>query len=301
MRNILFILTIFSFLPALGQFDYELYKQYSDSISTQQNRQLISQTEFQLMEKDSLVKNSFIQFNAQGLPVLLIQYDLDGSESEKKEFVYDPNGQLSNIETFHKDKHHGTSDFEMNKSGRIISYTDYTYSSLNGEKIFLWKTFLKYYPNGAMEKSIKLEGDRKDTVEINYFDPSGNISKAIWNRSGLRTRKIEYVWNKSKTEMKENHYENDTTIYTFIEHKYKDNKEVERLDPSTSSQLFYWKYDDLGRLVETNEALYFILYLKYDKNGRLENKTMNVLFSDSPNDKDLPQKIQYQYVYQTRN
>ena len=35
--------------------------------------------------------------------------------------------------------------------------------------------------------------------------------------------------------MKEKHYEDEKKIYTTIKHKYKDNKEVERLDPSTST------------------------------------------------------------------
>ena len=301
MRYSLLILGLIIFLPAFGQFDYELYNQLSDSTSRQQNRQLLSQTEFRLLDNDSLVKNSFIQFNSQGLPILYIQYDFNGLESEKKEFIYDINGQISKIETYHLDKHYGTSDFEINSLEQIISYTDYTYSSSDGEKLFLWKTFLEYYPKRTLKKSIKLQGDRKDTVEINYYDTSGIMTKSIWNKSGLRTRKIEYMWNKSKTEMKEKHYEDEKKIYTTIKHKYKDNKEVERLDPSTSTQLFYWKYDDNGRLVETNEALYYVLYLKYDNNNRLENKTMKVLFSDSASEKDFPKSIQFKYVYHPRN
>ncbi len=77
-------------------------------------------------------------------------------------------------------------------------------------------------------------------------------------------------------------------------------KEVERTDPSTSPKPFYWKYDDNGRVIETNEALFYALYFDYDKDGQLSKKTMNVLFSDS-DEKDLPKKIYFKYEYAFRH
>lgn len=188
----------------------------------------------------------------------------------------------------------------VNPLGQIISYIDYVYSSYDGEKMFVWQTNLEYNSNGTLSKSIKMEGYKKDTSEINFYDTSGVKTKSLWHQGGLRTTKIEYNWNKDRTEMNEIHYENDSTTYITITHKYKDNKEVEKIDPGTSPKPFYWKYDSFGRVVETNEQFFYVQYFKYNQDGYLESKIINVLFSDS-DEKDLPKKIQFKYEYQFRS
>ena len=88
-----------------------------------------------------------------------------------------------------------------------------------------------------------------------------------------------------------------STFYNTITHKYKNNKEIEKIDPSTSPEPFYWKYDDFGNVTETNENFYFVLHNTYDSSGYLTKRIMEILFSDS-DEKDLPKKVEYNYEYQ---
>ena len=300
MTNLFLIIFIFISVQVFGQYDYELFQQYADKRVKQNNIKLNTITELQLQDDGKWVKTAFQQFNTQGLPVTIIQYDQQAAEGEKKEFIYNMTGQISKIETYKGGNHFGSAEFEVDTSGQISSYIDYGYSSSSGEKMFLWKTYLEYNQNQTIKKTIKVEGDEKDTTQINFYDTLGIPTKSLLHQGGLRTTKIEFIWNKDKTEMKELEYENDTAVYSTIIHKYKDNKEFERLDSSTSPQPFYWKYDNKGRLIETNEALFYVLYLIYDDNDRIIKKTMNVLFSDST-EKDLPKKFQFKYEYQFRN
>jgi len=161
------------------------------------------------------------------------------------------------------------------------------------------KTFIEYYPDKTIKKTINIKTDA-DTSKVNYYSTSGELVKSIWKIQGLRTTKIEYLWNKDKTEMKENHYENDTSIYSTVIHRYRNKKEVERIDPSISMKPFYWKYDSNGRVIETNQDYYDVIYYSYDNEGRLESKIMNILFSGS-NEKYLPKKVNYKYEYKLRN
>lgn len=158
---------------------------------------------------------------------------------------------------------------------------------------------LEYNPNGTLKRTIKLEGN-KDTVEIDFYDTNGVLTKSLWNQEGLRTTKILYLWNQDSTEMKEVHYENDSTIYNTITHKYKSGKEIQKIDPVTSQQPFYWKYDDKGRVTETNEQFFYVQYFQYNQDGYITNKTIKIIFSDSGNE-GLPKKIQMKYEYVFRN
>ncbi|WP_442794933.1 hypothetical protein [Pelobium manganitolerans] len=299
MKKLLPIIFLLTTLQTFGQFDYELFQQYADKSTRQQNISINSVTELQLQDNGKWTKTLIQQFNNQGLPTMLIQLDQQGGESEKKEFIYDTAGQISKIEYYKGGNHFSSTEFKVNEKGQITSYSDYVYSSLGGEKMDLWKTYLEYNSNKTLKKIIKTQSNDKDTTEINFYDTLGVPTKSLWHQGGLRTTKIEYVWSKDRTEMKEMHYENDTSIYTTVIHKYKDNKEIEKTDPSTSPKPFYWKYDKSGRVIETNEAFFYILYFTYDNDGRLASKTMNVLFSDS-DEKDLPKKIQFKYEYQLR-
>lgn len=299
MNKLLLIILLLTSFQTFAQFDYDLFKSYTANTVQEHNKKVSDVTEYQ-QEKKIWVKTSVQQFNLQGLPTILIQYDQQGKEAIKKDFVYDTVQCISQIETYKNGKHEETTEFEINSLRQIISYTDYVYSSYDGEKMLVWKTILEYNHNGTINKTTKLEGNKKDTVETDFYNEVGVLTKSLWNQGGLRTTKIEYIWTNDSTEMKEVHYENDSTTYNTITHNYKDRKEIKKIDPVTSPQPFYWKYDDKGRVIETNEQYFYVQYFRYDTNGYLTNKTINVLFSDS-DEKDLPKKIEFKYEYKFRN
>ena len=299
MSKIFLTILLLTSFQAFAQFDYDLFKTYTEVTTQQRNKKLISATEYQ-QDKGQWIKTSLQQFNLQGLPTTLIQYDQQGKEVQKKEFVYDSIENISKIETYKNGTHEETTEFEINSLRQIISYTDNVYSSYDGEKMLVWKTMLEYNPNKTIKKTIKLEGDNKDTVEVDFYNTNGILTKSLWHQEGLRTTKIVYVWNHDSTEMKEVNYENDSTTYNTITHNYKNGKEIKKIDSLTSPQPFYWKYDDKGRVIETNEQYFYVQYFRYDTDGYVTNKTINVLFSDS-DEKDLPKKIEFKYEYKFRN
>ncbi|NQX56786.1 hypothetical protein HQN86_24425 [Pedobacter panaciterrae] len=174
----------------------------------------------------------------------------------------------------------------VNQTENIVNYIEYGYSSYDGDKILLRKTFLDYNPNGTLKEIVKFE-EQGNTSEVNFYDQSGSLIKTLYNMPGLRETKIEYLYSKDSTRMLEKHYEDEKKVYSTITHRYKDKKEVERVDTSTSEKPFYWKYDKNGKVIETNENFFNILYFKYDSEGRLTNKIVEVHFSDS-DEKDLP-------------
>ena len=299
MNKLLLTVFLLTSFQAFAQFDYDLFKSYTQKTTQERNKEIINVTEYQ-QDKELWIKTSLQQFNLRGLPTTLIQYDQHGKEAHKKKFVYDSVECISKVEGYKNGTHEETTEFQVNSSRQIISYTHYVYSSYDGEKMLVWKTILEYNPNGTIKKTVKLEGDKKDTVEINFYDTAEILTRSLWNQGGLRTTKIEYIWNKNKTEMKEVHYENDSTAYNTITHKYIDGKEIEKVDSLTSRQPFYWKYDDRGRIIETNEQFFYIQYFHYNQDGYVTTKIINVLFSDS-DEKNLPKKIQFKYEYKFRN
>ncbi len=299
MSKLFLTILLLTSFKAFSQFDYDLFKSYTDNTTQDRNKKIIDATEYQ-QEKKIWIKTSLQQFNLDGLPTILIQYDQQGKEAIKKEFVYNSVQCISKIETYKNGTHEETTEFDKNSLQQIISYTDYVYSSYDGKKMLVWKTMLEYNSNGTIKKTIKLESDKKDTAETDFYNKVGVLTKSLWNQSGLRTRKIVYIWNNDSTEMKEEHYENDSTIYNTITHDYKERKEIKKIDSLTSPQPFYWKYDEKGRVVETNEQYFYVQYFRYDTAGYPTNKTINVLFSDS-DEKDLPKKIEFRYEYTFRN
>ena len=100
--------------------------------------------------------------------------------------------------------------------------------------------------------------------------------------------------------MLQKEYEDDKTIYNTITHKYKNKKEIEKLDPATSNKPFYWKYDSYGRMIETNESFYSVVYNEYNKDGSLNNRTMKILFTDSGVD-NFPNEMVFTYEYENWN
>lgn len=296
------IITTILLLPSLqtfAQFDYDLYVSFLSQENLRHNSKLISLKEYQLAKLGGQTITSSQQFNKNGLPTKIVDFDQKGQVAENKDFNYDASGFIKKIETYKKGKHENSTEFEINQLGQITTYTDYGYSSYDGEKMFIWKTLLEYNSNNSLKKIIKLQGDNRDTTEIDFYNGLGVKTKTLMNMDGLRTKKIEYIYNKDSTEMLEKHYENETTVYTTIKHQYKNRKEIEKIDPSTSKKPFYWKYDPNGNVIETNEAFFYVLYNKYNSEGLLTNKTIEILFSDS-DEKDLPKKIEFKYEYQFR-
>lgn len=293
LTTILFLTTLQTF----AQFDYDLYVGLTSTEILTQHQKISTVTEYQSEKKDKKTKTLVQQFLKNGYPSFIFQFNTQGQIATKTEFIYDTLGYIKSIETYKNKIHKSSTEFEVNQVGQITSYTDYVYSSYDGEKTFVWKTLLEYNPNLTIKKSIKQQGYKRDTSEINFYNDYGVKTKTIWKMGGLRATKIEYAYNKDSTEMLEKHYENDTTIYTTIIHRYKDKKEVEKIDPTTSEKPFYWKYDKLGRVIETNEAFFYKIYYTYNSDGFITNKTVEVLFSDSDM-KDLPKKIEFIYEYQ---
>jgi hypothetical protein len=287
LSTFLFLISVQTF----AQFDYDHYINLTTSESLLQNMKFSSITEFQSEKKGNKTKLSEQQFLKDGFPSTITQFDQQGQIAEKKEFIYEqPTNRIKSIETYKNNKLQSSTEFELNHSGQILSYTDYVYSSLDGKKLFVWKTFLDYNLNGTLKKTIKLEGDNKDTTEIVFYNGYGIKTKELWNEGGIRAKKIEYTYNNDSTEMLQKEYENDTTIFNTVIHKYKDKKEIERIDPATSNRPFYWRYDKFGRVIETNESFYYVLYFDYNSDGSLKKKTIKILFTDS-NENDLPKKI----------
>ena len=299
MRVILATFLLFISGQTFAQFDYELYISMTTSNSLFQNKRFTRVTEFRSEKKGSRTKLSEQHFLKEGFPSSIIGFDEQGQITDKKDFLYESTNRIKSIETYKNTKLYSSTEFETNQLGQILSCTEYVYSSFDNEKLFLWKTFIDYNSNGTLKKTIKLESDKKDTTEVVFYDKYGIKTKEIWNKSGLRTRKIEYVYSNDSTEMLQKEYENDTTIYNTVTHKYKNKKEIERIDPTTSSKPFYWKYDKSGRVIKTNESLYFLLYNDYNTDGSLKNKTMKVLFTDSGAD-NLPKNIVFTYEYENR-
>lgn len=293
ITTILFLTTIETF----AQFDYDLYMGLTSTEILKQHQRINSVTEYKSEKKGEKTKTLVQQFLKNGYPSFIFQFNPQGQIATKTEFIYDTFGHIKSIETYKNEIHNSSTEFEVNQVGQITSYTDYVYSSYDGEKTFVWRTLLEYNTNSTIRKSVKLQGYKRDTSEINFYNEFGVKTKTIWNMGGLRTTKIEYDYNKDSTEMLEKHFENDSTIYTTIIHRYKDKKEVEKIDPTTSKKPFYWKYDKLGRVIETNEAFFYKTYYKYNSDGFVTIKTVEVLFSDSDM-KDLPKKIEFIYEYQ---
>jgi hypothetical protein len=297
MRTLITTILFLTTIQTCAQFDYDLYMSLTTKETLLQHQKISTITEYKSEKKGEKIKTVVQQFLKNGYPVLIFQYNMQGQITAKTEFIYNTLEHIKSIESYKNETPGSSTEFELNHLGQITAYTYYVYSSYDGEKTFVWKTLLEYNPNLTIKKSIKQQGYKRDTSEIVFYNDFGVKTKTIWNMGGLRTTKIEYAYNKDSTEMLEKHYENDTTIYTTIIHRYKDKKEVEKIDPTTSKKPFYWKYDKMGRIIETNEAFFYKTYYTYNLDGFLTNKTLEALFSDSDM-KDLPKKIEFIYEYQ---
>ena len=297
MRKFITTILFLTSIHGYAQFDYEIFTNLTNKENLIQHKKINTIIEYQSEQNGKKTKTVVQQFLKNGYPNFIYQFDKQGQITAKKEFAYDTLGNIKSIETYQNELHNSSTEFEVNKAGQIISYKEYVYSSYDGEKTSLWNTIIEYNPNLTIRKSIKKEGSIEDTAEVNFYNDYGIKTKTILNMSGLLTIKIEYAYNKDSTEMMEKHYENDTSIYTTIIHRYKDNKEVEKIDSATSQMPFYWIYDELGRVIETNEAFFHKTYYKYNSEGFITNKKLEVLFSDSDMI-DIPKEIEFNYEYQ---
>lgn len=297
MSKLFTSLLILITLQCFGQDDFELYTNLTSKSSIIEHQKISLITEYKSEVTGEKVKTEVQYFLKNGYPKTIIKFNKQGQVSSKTEFIYDIDERIHSIETYKMDVHQSSTEFELNRFGQISTYIEYVYSSNDGEKLFLWKTLFEYNPNSTIKKSIKLQGYNSDTAEINLYNGNGVKKKTILNMSGLRTTKIDYVYNSDSSEMLENHFDTDSTIYLTIIHKYKNNFEVEKIDPASSNQVIYWKHDEFGRIIETNEAVFFITYYKYNSDGFIINKTWEeVIFY--PNVKDIPRKIEFEYEYE---
>ena len=298
MKNLFLILILLTnSIQVFGQNKNELFKP-NDIISEHSvEKKLKSMTEFQLQENGKWTKTMISRFDNKGLTTIIIGFDKGGNEIEKNVFRYDTILNLKKMEHYKDGKLFESKEYLVFPNGEITYQAEFVYSTYDGSKIDLWKTYYYYNTNKTLKETIKTMENDKDTTEIKYYDTLGIITKTIFKKATYRTTKIEYTWNEDKSEMKEMNYQNDTSVYYTVIHKFKDKKEYERIDPSSSQKPFYWIYDSNGRVIETNEAFFAIMYFTYDGSGMLESKIVNVLFSDS-DEKDLPKKIKFRYEYE---
>lgn len=296
MKIKLILIFLFVSLKVFAQSDYNLFMSLTTEENLRMNSPLISVTIYQL-DNGSQLKQSLQEFNQTGFPTSMIQYDGQEKIAMKKVFLYDSLKCIKSIESYKNDKHEKSSEFIVNRLGQIIECTEYVYSSYSGEKLAVGKTLLDYNRTGTLSKLMVLRRKNQDTCLIDFYDNNGIRINTIMNQPGLRTKKIEYLYNQDSTEMLEKQYDDENNNYNTIIHKYKDKKEIERVDESASPKPFYWKYDDKGKVIETNEGLYYILYNIYNPSGYMTNMVIEEQAPDSDT-KNLTKKIEYKYEYQ---
>ena len=102
MNKLLVTILLLTSIQTFAQFDYDLFKNYTAKTVQERNKKVSDVTEYQ-QEKKIWIKTSSQQFNLQGLPAILIQYDQQGKEAIKKEFVYDSAQCISQIETYKRE------------------------------------------------------------------------------------------------------------------------------------------------------------------------------------------------------
>lgn len=166
MKNKLTLILIL--FPILGfcQFDYDLFISYKTNL--EQNKRLLSITEYQLDTVGKKQLSAKTYFNRFGLPDSLLQFSSNNVTS-KKVLKYN-DSKLISIETYKGDTHEASAEFDYNGKDQITSYTDYVYSSYDGEKLLVYYTELTYHQNGSVKKLIKMSNFKKDTIEIAEFN-----------------------------------------------------------------------------------------------------------------------------------
>ena len=182
--------------------------------------------------------------------------------------------------------------------GFVKSVSESVFSSLTKEKLPTHNYNYQYYPNGQLKQIYVFEGGKTDTVEIQNFDSKGQQTTSYMNYGGLTTKRIEFIWNKDSTECKEIHYDDENKAYNTIISTFRNNLKIQKIDPSTSPIPFYWNYDKLNRVIETNSGMFYTQNFFYDEKGLLVKQTMTVV--EKFNYNNFPKKIVATYDYMKR-
>lgn len=258
MKPLLLInIILFSCFSGYSQDGYEKY--LFAKKSQKENAKVKSRTVY-IRDDSSKWKRVFFTEYLKGMPREIIQYDhADSIESRKTEFSYKVNGNISKIDSYKEGNKESSLEFELNSNNQIASYSVYIYNKETAEKIVFEKTYFEYYPNHILHKMITIDTSSilhtGDTIEISEYNSAGVEAYRFRHFAGP-VMKTKFIWNANKTEMQEANFSDDTLSYTIF-HYYEDDKEIKRIDKSISKIPIYWKYDKKGRVVETNELLYF--------------------------------------------
>lgn len=300
MRKFLTILLLLCSLFSFSQNNYDLFESYNTEVLKKQNSKVISVTGIRNSESGNRKIISYKEFSDAGLPTKIVEYDENSTELRTVEFVYTNFSRPLLINTFRNGKKLTTSEFHYDSTRRLQYFKDYVYSSLDGQKMLLWKTDYEYYNNNKIKSITKMEVSdvlpQKDTVEILFFDTLGVNTKSYFDMAGY-THYFTYQWNQDKTEMKECDYVGDSIQSTTI-HKYKSDLEIERYEIGSKKPLVFWKYDNQSRLIQTNAALYVTQDLIYDVNGYLIKESWTATFPELVKGGDSKiMKLTYKYKF----
>jgi YD repeat-containing protein len=301
MQKYLAILFSLFSQTCFSQNAYELFESYNTEFLKKQNSKIISVTGFRNLNDSPQKIISYKEFSPAGLPTKIVEYDENSIELRTIEFIYTSSGQPSMINTFQNGKKFTTTEFYYDSVKILKYFKEYVYSSLDGNKMLLWKTDFEYYHNKKSKTILKLEVSdvlpKQDTVEIIFFDTSGVKTKSYFDMTGYRQTRI-YKWNQDKTEMTEYDYNADSLQSTIL-HKYKGEYEIERSENGSDRPVLFWKYDKKNRLTQTNSAIFFSQDFTYDSEGYLVKEIWTAAFPELVKDNDF-KKMPFRYEYKFR-
>ncbi len=216
---------------------------FSDSLK-QRNKAFSCIKTYQQIAGDKKKLFNIIYFNSEGLPTTVKQME-DTIELTRNDFNY-KNDKLFSIEEFHKRDKFLIAELNYTDDGLIRSVSESVFSSLTKAKLPTHNYNYQYYPGGQLKQIYVFEGTKSDTIEIQNFDNRGQQITSYMNYSGLKTKRIEFIWNKDSSECKEIHYDDNNKAYNTIVSNFRNNLIIKKIDPSTSLTPFYWKYDKLN-------------------------------------------------------
>ena len=300
MQKFLTFFLLLSTLSSFSQSDYDLFESYNSEFLKKQNSKIKSVTGFRSLKSGLLKINSYKEFSDFGLPTKIVEYDENSNELRTLEFIYTSFRRPFLINTFQKGKKFTTSEFHYDSTKSLQYFKDYVYSSLDGQKMLLWKKGYEYYSNKKVKTIMKMEVSdilpKQDTMEILYFNTGGIKTKSYFDMAGFK-QYITYQWNQEKTEMKECEYNGDTLEKTTI-HKYKGEFEIERYEVGKKDALVFWKYDKQNRLIQTNASIIMTQDFGYDVKGYLVKESWTANFPELVRDSDYKiMRFIYEYKF----
>lgn len=283
-------------LNLVGQSRYEQFKEYFSDSLRQQNKNFTCIKTYQQKTGDIKHLMKVEYFNAEGLPTTIKQID-DTAEVERNDFTY-KDGKLITIEEFQKKNNFLIAEIAYDKDGLVKRVSESVFSSSTNEKLPTHDYNYLYYPNKQLKQIYVFEGEKADTVEIKNFNDKGQQITSFMNYGGLTTKRIEFTWNKDSTESKETHFDNENKAYNTIVSKFKNKLIIQRIDKSTSPTPFYWKYNKLNKVTETNSGTFYIQNYFYNEKGLLIKQTMTI--DEKFNYNNFPKTIVATYDYMVR-